>query len=128
MHNDYGRQMAKFALDQVQSLRDNLIPKVNTQVKRLPSMIQTNGLAPTIAFFLSKRDKEYEISINAIRMWLKDHFLFKVNSDDGIELMNRICELETPKYRLVTNEAIQLFDWMRRFTNALAEGEESEQG
>ena len=89
-------------------------------VKKIPAMIQTNGLGATLAFMYSKK-KTYEIIYKQIDEWLKKERKLKDNSD---ELVKWVIHLDSSKYKHITNEVIALFLWLRRFAEGMIEKEE----
>ena len=92
--------------------------------KKIPSLIQTNGLSATFAFMFSKRTGTYIFIYNQVDEWLKKRYENdnSINSDE--ELIERLIKLESAKYRKVTIEVLALFSWLRRF----AEGRISRDG
>ena len=92
--------------------------------KKIPSLIQTNGLSSTFAFMFSKRKGTYMVIYNQIDEWLKKRY----KDDDEIvnnkELVERLIKLQSSKYRKITIEVLALFNWLRRF----AEGKISKDG
>ena len=94
-------------------------------VKKIPSLIQTNGLAATFAFMYSKKGT-YEVIYKQVEKWLK-----KRDFDINEELIKWIITQNSPEYRRVTNEVMGLFVWLRRFAEGMIEkdedGEEKEE-
>lgn len=86
-------------------------------VKKIPTMIQTNGLSATLAFMYSKK-KTYEIIYNQIKKWLEKRE-FKVDK----ELVKWLISLDSPKYKYITSEVMALFMWLRRFAEGMIEKE-----
>lgn len=86
--------------------------------KKFPSMVLANGLAASLAF-LKDKGGTYNHLFEHIDKWLKQCGLI---SKDTM-LMEYICGLETPQYRVVTKEVLALFNWLRRFASGMIEGE-----
>ena len=127
-HNDYSRKMADYALKKAKEYTESLGVKINTQAKRLPSMIRFNGLAPTFSFYLSKAKdstpNEYLAVLDIAYDWLKSHSIYNGFFKDKdvhkrIEFYRVFTSLGSQEYRAISHELIQLFDWTRRFTTAL---------
>jgi len=93
-------------------------------VKKIPTMIQTNGLSATLAFMYSK-GKTYKIIYDQIEEWLKERGFKIIDKDNNkIELVKWIINLNSSEYKYVTNEAMALFLWLRRFAEGMIEKEE----
>jgi len=86
-------------------------------VKKIPTMIQTNGLSATLAFMYSK-GKTYAIIYEQIEIWLKNERKLKRNSE---ELVKWVIALDSSKYKYITNEVMALFMWLRRFAEGMIE-------
>ena len=116
---------AEFALSEVKRVKeskDGTQKEYKSYCRKFPSIVQTNGLAASVAFLKEKskdKDNAYNHLYTNIARWLME---CKLLSGD-IELMTYICELETPQYRIVTKEVLALFNWLRRFASGLIEGE-----
>ena len=88
-------------------------------VKKIPTMIQTNGLSATFAFMYSKK-KTYEIIYQDVERWLREERKLKGNDE---ELIKWLISLESPKYKHITSEVMALFMWLRRFAEGMIEKE-----
>ena len=86
-------------------------------VKKIPTLIQTNGLSATLAFMYSKK-KTYEIIYNQIKEWLEKRG-FKVDK----ELVKWVILKDSSEYRHITSEVMALFVWLRRFAEGMIEKE-----
>lgn len=116
---------AEFAFDCAkEGVKEN--PKYKSYVKKVPAMIQTNGLGATLAFILSKSDetteegKAYRLIYNKIKEWLlkspiRDEIV--INEED--ELVQHIISLSSHQYRIATMEVLAFFHWLRRFAEGL---------
>ncbi|PWA13085.1 type III-B CRISPR module-associated protein Cmr5 [Pueribacillus theae] len=109
---------AKFAYDMVKQLMKNNNSKkeeVRSYIKRLPLMIQTNGLGQALAFYYSK-EKEHQDIYKVISTWFspKEKHTF-ITIDE--ELIYAITKMNRSTYRMITNEVIELLIWMRRFAD-----------
>ncbi len=113
---DYSRKMAAFALEKAKEIKN--IHKVYSQANKMPTLIATNGLAPTLTFMASK--KEYEETLQAIIDWFTEKSIYGLESGNSPEdFINKVLSLNSSMYRTITNEAIQFFGWFRRFVTAL---------
>ncbi len=122
---DLEKQRAEFAYECVENIVNERGKKSKTSneyksyVKKIPTMIQTNGLSATFAFMYSKK-KTYEIIYKQIDEWLKD----KRELKGPEELVKWIIKQDSSKYKFVTNEVVALFMWLRRFAEGMIEKED----
>jgi len=122
--NDLEKKRAEFAFECVEKVIEEYYNSSNeykSYVKKIPTMIQTNGLSATLAFMYSKK-KTYEIIYNQIDKWLKEERELK---DDNEELVRWIIHLDSSKYKHITNEIMALFMWLRRFAEGMIEKEKN---
>jgi len=108
-------------------------------VKKLPSMIISNGLGQTIAFVFSKRKKEkdnkkpgteqnpknaYDLIYKQLTDYLKSESTARINmSQDKNELIEWVISLSSTEYRYVTEEILAFLKWLKRFAEGMIEEE-----
>ena len=121
---------AKFAYDCVNSVlskSNKTQESYKSYVKKIPTLIQVNGLAGTFAFVFSKKgDKEgqkeaYKIIYEQVNDWLKQNY----KKDNDEELVKWIIEQNPKLYKAITIEVLAFFSWLKRFAEGMIEGEES---
>ena len=115
---------SKFQVDNVYYKDENY----ETYVKKIPMMIKTNGLGATFAFVLSKKtsvnDKgqpgtdnnpknAYDLIYAQTNEWLKQKGLIQA------DLIEELVAMKSVEYKVVTNEVLALFNWLRRFADGL---------
>lgn len=98
-------------------------------VRKIPTLIKTNGLGETFAFVKAKKVKKaeeinkpgyaYYLIYNQTFQWLTENDFLKKDKD----LVEWVVSLDSPTYRAVTNEVLSLFKWLSRFSEGLIEGE-----
>jgi len=128
---DLNRNRAKQAWELIQSVAEKEYEVTYASlVRNLPTMIQINGLAQTLAF-LKAKGKENKLKSR------KEHFVkaFHHLSDwvcscltwgEG-DLLNRILTSEnTQHYRQATGESLAFLQWLKRFAEAELKSEEDE--
>ena len=126
--NDLEKLRAEFAFECVEKEvvdeygKDSKISnEYKSYVKKIPTMIQTNGLSATLAFIYSKKGT-YKIIYNQIEKWLKDKRKVKDNSEELIKWI--IIDVKSSsKYKFITSEVMALFMWLRRFAEGMIEKE-----
>lgn len=138
-------QVAQFALESVKEVlnydekekkkdekkQELASDKYKTFSKKMPVLIQKNGLIGTLVFILSKvqKEKSHGIILSQIKKWceenpklefLKDKLKFNKKNEDFV---GSITNLSNQEYRLLTKEMINLFAWIKRFSDGMIEGE-----
>lgn len=104
------QERASFALKKVKNIDSEEKNKYATTAKKIPAMITTNGLIPTLAFLKSK--KESESVYNTINEWLNQKGYNK-NSQNNDALESLLsCDFST--LRLATMEAMAFANWLKR--------------
>jgi len=117
--------------------------KYKSYVKKLPSMIISNGLGQTLAFVFSKRKKEkdnkkpgteqnpknaYDLIYKQLTDYLKSNSTARINMpQDEDELIKWVISLSSVEYRYVTEEILAFLKWLKRFAEGMIEGEGGEE-
>ena len=129
---------AIFAYNCVKDVYNNSSKKIakeyKSYAKKVPTMIQNNGLGPALAFVYSKgngKEKEEEEYKNAYSILYKDIGTRLKSEEVGLldkdkDLIESILEMDTVSYREVSIEVLSLFSWLRRFVDGVIEGEVNE--
>ncbi|WP_054950070.1 type III-B CRISPR module-associated protein Cmr5 [Numidum massiliense] len=126
---------AAFAFDEVaQSVRDGRIDgkKYRAYVKKMPSLIQVNGLGQTLAFYFSKRKRSgegkiYDEIYQSVAKWLEQKFpeYFREQPDrEAYKLIKTVINLKSKDYRFVTMETLAFLNWMRKFADGMVTDDE----
>ncbi len=111
---DIEKERAIFAYEKVDEAITNQGIKQSeykSYCKKIPSLIQTNGLSATFAFIFSKNNTTYTLIYDQVNEWLKKRYSIESNE----ELIERLIKLDSIKYKKVTIEVLSLFSWLRRF-------------
>lgn len=111
---DIEKERAIFAYKKVDEAVENQGIKQSeykSYCKKIPSLIQTNGLSSTFAFIFSKNNTTYTLIYDQVDEWLK----YRYNIDSSEELIERLIKLDSTKYKKETIEVLALFSWLRRF-------------
>ncbi|OWY22616.1 type III-B CRISPR module-associated protein Cmr5 [Sphingobacteriales bacterium UPWRP_1] len=96
--------------------------KYKSYVKKLPAMIQNNGLGVTFAFILSKKaasnkpKNAYDLIYQQISEYLQDD----IGSTD---LAKHIIAQNSQEYRALTKKVLSLLSWLKRFADGLIDDE-----
>lgn len=95
-------------------------------VKKLPTLIKTNGLAAALAFAFSKGSKEGKLDkklawgllYNHIEAWLlKDSKQLIAFKENGLKY--QLVKVDSYTYRATTIEVLAFLSWLRRFSEGL---------
>lgn len=84
-------------------------------LKKLPAMVQMNGLGQTFAFYSSQGGTYREI-YNQISSWLAEQYEEAFSDKEAVEV---VISMNSGDYRTITVEVIALSNWMRRFADGL---------
>lgn len=123
--------------------------KYKSYVKKIPSMILSNGLGQTLAFVVSKRQKPkkkdrqthnpglpenpknaYDLIYKQLKKYMESEHTIRITTKDKKELIEKndfvewIISCNSAKYRYITQEILALLNWLKRFAEGLIEGEE----
>jgi CRISPR-associated protein Cmr5 len=96
-------------------------------VRGLPAMIQTDGLAQTLAFLLAKAGndvtKPHHRAYDHLKAWLSQPDQFNFGNRD---LLQWLLTQDSATYRMVATETLAYLGWMKRFVEALDLGDVSD--
>jgi len=99
-------------------------------VKKMPMLIKTNGLGAALAFSYAKgsnsgkpdQQKAWGLLYHHLEVWLKEDSKKLIEFSDN-HLTQKLMETDSATYRAVTVEVLALLNWLRRFAEALIEGD-----
>lgn len=87
-------------------------------VRGLPSMIQTDGLAHTLAFLKAKgKDKKESESHHLSAYRTVSQWVLSELGKSG-DLLETLLQCSTNDYRRATSEALAYLHWLKRFVEA----------
>ncbi|ADU92824.1 type III-B CRISPR module-associated protein Cmr5 [Geobacillus sp. Y412MC52] len=112
---------AAFAFQEVKQAKEGLkenFENYRSYVKKMPSLIQVNGLGQALAFCFQKKGREYRSIYRSIAKWMKEQFPGQFGKED-MELVEVVVNLSSADYRLWTMETLALLDWMRKFADGM---------
>jgi len=109
---------------EIKSYYDNIEKKYRPYITKTPTLIQTNGLGNTLAFYKSKFGQEKEEKLSAekraykllyehINTWFKERF-------ENRDILEWIIDENTSSIDVfkATKEVLALLNWMKRFAEA----------
>jgi CRISPR-associated protein Cmr5 len=109
-------------IDEVDTKRDKKFQKkYGSQVRSLPSLIQSDGLGQTLAFLKAKdknqKNTHYWSAYEHIASWAQS-----ADSSLGLPAQNDMLEWllkqSTTEYRRATAETLAYLSWLKRFAEA----------
>lgn len=109
-----------------QSLGDKVEPELRTRMRSLPVMIQTSGLAATVAFLLSRARKQdssdqYWRTAELILLDAATTAGIQVKEGEPNRSLKAVAGASPAQYVLAETRARQLAVWLSRLAQALAE-------
>jgi len=127
--NKIEKGRAEFAYKCVKEVKDkNYAKDYRSYVKKIPSMILSNGAGQTLAFIKSKSNNKeaYKDIYKQINEYFTNKDIPTITKPENKEdILDWIvsCDSKTD-YRYITGELLALFNWLRRFAEGMIEGEE----
>ena len=94
-------------IEEVDGKATNVKQDYGSWARKLPAMIQTNGLAQTMAFLRAKGKEHHTLLYEHVSWW--------VLNKKGGKLLPLLLEEDSGSYRRRTTEAISYSLWLRRF-------------
>ncbi len=99
-------------------------------VKKMPMLIKTNGLGAAIAFAFAKGSKSgvpsktdpWGLLYLQLERWLLNDSKTLIKFESN-KLAQKLTIIDSTQYRGVTVEVIAFLSWLKRFADALIEGE-----
>jgi CRISPR-associated protein Cmr5 len=97
-------------------------------VKKMPMLIKVNGLGAAVAFAFAKGSKNgaaqkndpWGLLYSQLEEWLRQKGTLTMEQEP---LAKILTTSESATYRAATIEVLALLNWMKRFADALIEGE-----
>lgn len=113
---DLDRSRAKDAWEKIQSVKFQAYQaKYGSLARKMPTLIQVNGLAQTLAFLTAKgKGNDHHVQMcQHISTWACSRFGLGTN-----DLLNHILTIDSQRYRLATSEVLAYLQWLKRFAEA----------
>lgn len=110
------------SITEIEDSYGNEKKKYGTLARKLPTMIQSNGLGQTLAFLRAKGGKKkdaHNLIADQLGRWIQGQL--KTSKDQ--DLLTWIIQQPSDTYRRATTESIAFAIWLRRFAEAKDWGE-----
>lgn len=110
------QQRAKFAYDKIKEVVNISNSKdYKSLVRSFSSMILQNGLGQALAFLKAKGKEHHNKLYEHINLWLKQKL---APNDNNFDILNKIINEDSTKYRLYTKETLAFLVWLKKFAEA----------
>jgi len=106
---------------------NNLLKNYRSYVKKIPTMILSNGLGQTLAFIKAKSEKgnAYDLIYQQLTEYMKsDHTARIKMPQEKNDLVEWVISCNSSTYRYITQEILAFLNWLKRFAEGLIEVEE----
>lgn len=105
---------ASFAYNKVLSVINHAErKKYKSYIVNLGTLILTNGLLSTVAFYSKETIHEQVIG------WLKERLIKENLINNNQNFANAIANLPIDRYILVTNASLSIAHWLKRFAESI---------
>lgn len=128
---EQGRAATAYAYAEAGS-KLNKKKEYKSYVKKMPMLIMANGMGAAMAFAFAKgskggeanREDPWGLLYSQIEGWVKEkRILGDIKTN---KLAQTLTDCPSTKYRAATVETLALLNWMKRFADALIDGDSSE--
>lgn len=113
---------AAFAYDTVSTFFKKSAPKNRKEYRayllKFPTMVLTNGLGQTLAFYYSKGETYKEVYTGLENWMRKSSTMLGGIGKQGL-LIESVLKMEQEQYRLATKQLLNLVGWMSRFADGM---------
>lgn len=110
---------ARLAWSDIETVPGDQEKKYGTLARKLPAMIQMNGLGSTLAFLLAKGKGKTTDGHMIIYKHISTRVLSHLEENENhTELIDLVRKADTGSYRRATAEAIEYGIWLKRYVEA----------
>ncbi|MBC7319182.1 type III-B CRISPR module-associated protein Cmr5 [bacterium] len=93
-------------------------------IRRLPTMILTNGLGQALAFVVAKSENgnAYKLIYKQLTNYMKSKYITKIQMpQDEKEFLKWVISCDSQTYRYITQEILAFLNWLKRFAEGMIE-------
>lgn len=118
------QQRSAFALKRIEDFGKNGIQEKDANfVVGVPNMILANGIAQTMAFFLSKQEDRALKVFTILKDWLSREIPALSGATNNRSFLGLFSGLDQNAYLRAQQEALALLQWLKRYARAFEEGQ-----
>lgn len=114
------QKRSQFALEQIsRHFNDRVDPETANFIVGMPTMILTNGLGQSMAFLLSKGDRQskYGRVFDIISTWLQQD-IQELAAPSEMEFLKQFSRLDQSIYLTAQQETLAVLQWLKRYARA----------
>ena len=114
------QKRSQFALEQIsRHFNDRVDPETANFIVGMPTMILTNGLGQSMAFLLSKGDRQskYGRVFDIISTWLQQD-IQELAAPSEMEFLKQFSRLDQGVYLTAQQETLAVLQWLKRYARA----------
>lgn len=104
---------------------ERFLKEYRSYIKKMPAMVQVNGLGQTLAFYYSKNGA-YKQIYHDLAVWVSasmEGLINQYRQEGNQEFIEILVNMPSGDYRLVTMEILAILNWMRRFADGMIQGD-----
>lgn len=125
-------ERAQFAHDKIKSIKDKDAKdkkEYRSCIMNLGTLILSNGLLATVAFYNTKKDHHKNVIKWIIERLHKEKLLSdNLNNDIIDNFIEYILQLNTEGYILYTTAVLNFANWLKRFADAMLKEKDKKEG
>lgn len=110
---DLDRCRAEAAWNDIQKI-DATNKEYGSLAREMPTLIQVNGLAQTLAFLKAKNKDHHQKMFEHLSTWVCQ----QLELGQGDLLLENILQMDSQLYRRATAESLAFLQWLKRFAEA----------
>jgi len=117
----------KCAIEAKDKKDKNYKSEYRSHVKKIPTMILSNGLGQTLAFIKSKSKEgnAYELIYKQLTVYMKSEHTSRISMPNGEDDLTKwVINVDSSTYRYITQEILAFLNWLRRFAEGLIKDKE----
>lgn len=114
---DLDRRRAEVAWQAIQEIAAT-DKEYGSLAREMPTLIQVNGLAQTLAFLKAKNKTHHQNIFNHLSGWVCQQLGFQS------DLLESVLGMDSQLYRRATAESLAFLQWLKRFAEAKIEKSE----
>lgn len=125
--NKLEKGRAEFAYEcmmEIVNTTDEKKKEYRSYIRRLPTMILTNGLGQALAFVVAKSENgnAYELIYKQLTNYMKSKYITKIQMpQDEKEFLKWVISCDSQTYRYITQEILAFLNWLKRFAEGMIE-------